>query len=179
MDTGLFAKISKPTSYFTEIRKHMKLLKVAILLTTIIAPQMCLAQSQTSRANRAWRPFYAAVRDAVKRRDKEALAKHMSRDFYYLSSGGDENQDQDTRDEAFEYWEGSGIGAWEALDNTLRKGTVLNTAWREPDSNRPSRVAPPIANNRRAIKNQSFDWYAVFEFRDGQWYMTAFNECCE
>ena len=157
----------------------MKLLKVAILLITIIAPQICLAQNQSSQANRAWRPFFAAVRAAVKRRDKEALAKHMSKDFYYLSSGGDENQNQDTRDEAFEYWEGSGIGAWEALDNALRKGSVVNTAWREPDSNLPSRVAPPIANNRRAIKNQSFDWYAVFEFRDGQWYMIAFNECCE
>ena len=158
----------------------MKLLKVAVLLIAIMAPQISLAQSHRSKANRAWRPFYAAVRDAVKRRDKEALAKHMSKDFYYLSSGGDENQNQDTRDEAFEYWEGTGINAWEALDNTLRKGTVVNTAWREPEnSHRPTRVAPPIANNRRAIKNQSFDWYAVFEFRDGQWYMTAFNECCE
>ena len=157
----------------------MKISPVAILLLALISPQISLAQSETSKANRSWKAFYASVRDAVKRRDKDALAKHMSKDFYYLSSGGDENQNQDTRDEAFEYWEGTGIGAWEALENTLRKGTVLNTAWREPDSNRPSRVAPPIANNRRAIKNQSFDWYAVFEFRDGHWYMIAFNECCE
>ena len=154
-------------------------LRVAVLLVALITPQICLAQSETTQANRAWRAFYASVRDAVKRRDKQALAKHMSKDFYYLSSGGDENQDQDTRDEAFEYWERTGIGAWEALESTLRKGTVINTAWREPDNNNPTRVAPPIANNRRAIKNQSFDWYAVFEFREGQWYMTAFNECCE
>ena len=157
----------------------MKLSRVVILLIALIFPQVCLAQSATSQANRAWRTFYASVRDAVKRRDKEALARHMSKDFYYLSSGGDENQNQDTRDEAFEYWEGTGIGAWEALEKTLRKGTVLNTAWREPDNDRPSRVAPPIANNRRAINNRRFDWYAVFEFRDGQWYMTAFNECCD
>lgn len=158
----------------------MTLTRVALLLVALLFPQICLGQSQTAQANRAWRTFYASVRDAVKRRNKEALAKHMSKDFYYLSSGGDENQNQDTRDEAFEYWEGSGIGAWEALDNTLRKGTVVNTAWREPEnSHRPSRVAPPIANSRRAINNRSFDWYAVFEFRDGQWYMTAFNECCE
>ncbi|HKO59870.1 MAG TPA: hypothetical protein VJV03_01810 [Pyrinomonadaceae bacterium] len=158
----------------------MKFSRVAVLLIALIAPQICLAQRQTTQANRVWKTFYSSVREAVKRRDKEALAKHMSKDFYYLSSGGDENQDQDTRDEAFEYWEGSGIGAWEALDNTLRKGTVTNTAWREPENrHRPSRVAPPIANSRRAIQNRSFDWYAVFEFRDGRWYMTAFNECCE
>lgn len=157
----------------------MKLSRVAILMVALMAPQICLAQTSVARANHAWKPFFASIRDAVKRRDKEALAKHMSRDFYYLSSGGDENQNEDTRDEAFEYWEGSGVGAWEALEKTLRQGTVTNTAWREPDNDRPSRVAPPIANNRRAINNQSFDWYAVFEFRDGKWYLTAFVECCE
>jgi len=158
---------------------HMKFSRVAMLVVALLIPQFCFAQSSLARANRAWKPFFATLRDAVKRRDKEALAKHMARDFYYLSSGGDENHNEDTRDEAFEYWEGSGVGAWEALEKTLRQGTVVNTAWREPGNQRPSRVAPPIANNRRAINNQRFDWYAVFEFRDGQWYMTAFNECCE
>ena len=157
----------------------MKFSRVAVLMVSLVLPQICVAQTQLTRANRAWKPFFASVRDAVKRRDKEALTKHMSRDFYYLSSGGDENQNEDTRDEAFEYWEGSGVGAWEALEKILQQGTVANTAWREPGNRQPSRVAPPIANSRRAINSQSFDWYAVFEFRDGQWYMTAFNECCE
>lgn len=157
----------------------MKLSRVAVLMLALVLPQVCLAQTQLTRANRAWKPFFASVRNAVKRRDKEALSKHMSRDFYYLSSGGDENQNEDTRDEAFEYWEGSGVGAWDALEKILQQGTVANTAWREPGNRQPSRVAPPIANSRRAINSQSFDWYAVFEFRDGQWYMTAFNECCE
>lgn len=157
----------------------MKFSRVAILIAALLTPQICLAQSTTAKANRAWKPFLATVRDAVKRRDKEALWKHMAPDFYYLSSGGDENHNNDTRDEAFEYWEGSGIGAWESLEKTLQQGSVINTAWREPDNRNPSRVAPPIANSRRAINNRSFDWYAVFEFRDGKWLMTAFNECCE
>ena len=157
----------------------MKLSRVAVLIVALMSSQICLAQTETARANRAWKPFFASLRAAVKRRDKDALAKLMSHDFYYLSSGGDENQNEDTRDEAFEYWEGSGVGAWEALDKALEMGTVVNTAWREPDNDRPSRVAPPVANNRRAIKNHAFGWYAVFEFRDKQWYLTAFVECCE
>ena len=98
--------------------------------------------------------------------------------WIYYSVVAATKPNQDTRD-SVEYWEGSGVGALEALEKTLRQGTVVNTAWRETGNRRPSRVAPPIANNRRAINSQSFDWYAVFEFRDGKWYMTAFNECCE
>jgi hypothetical protein len=145
---------------------------------SLLTPGFGSPQTSTS-AERAWKPFLTAFRAAVKKRDREALMKMMARDFYYLSSGGDENGNEDTRDEAFEYWETSEIGAWEALDGALTKGTVPNTAMREPGSRRPSRIAPPIANNPRAIKSRSFDWYAVFEFRDGRWYCTAFNQCCD
>jgi hypothetical protein len=107
---------------------------------------------------------------AVKNRNREALSKMMAREFYYLSSGGDENGNQDTRDEAFEYWETSGIGA---------PGTVPNTAMRETGNRRPSRIAPPLANSQQAIQSRSFDWYAIFEFRAGRWYCTAFTECCD
>jgi hypothetical protein len=156
----------------------MKFLRI-MLICALMAPVVSSGQTTSVRANRAWKPFIAAFRDAVKRRDKESLSKHIARDFYYLSSGGDENDNQDTRDEAFEYWETSGVGAWEALEKVLVQGSVVNTAWREPGQTNPSRVSPPIANNRRAIRNRSLEWYAVFEFRGGQWYLTAFTECCE
>jgi hypothetical protein len=156
----------------------MKLSRTIILMLALLGPQVVPAQT-TTRAERAWKPFFAAFRAAVKNRDREALTKMMSRDFYYLSSGGDENGNKDTRDEAFEYWENSNIGVWEAFDRALAQGTVPNTAMREPGSKSPSRVAPPMANNQQAIKNRSFDWYAIFEFRGGRWYCTAFTQCCD
>jgi hypothetical protein len=156
----------------------MKLSRVIILVLALLAPQICLAQTAT-RAQRAWRPFFTAFRAAVKNRDKEALSKMMARDFYYLSSGGDENGNEDTRDEAFEYWQTANVGSWKTLERVLAQGTVVNTAMREPGNLRPSRIAPPLANNRRAIQNRSFEWYAVFEFRDGRWYCVAFTECCD
>jgi hypothetical protein len=155
----------------------MKLSKVIMLALVLLVPH--IGAAQTTRANQAWKPFIAEFTAAVKSRDREALSKLMARDFYYLSSGGDENSNEDTRDEAFEYWETSGVGAWEARDKFLDQGTAENTAMREPCNRRPSRVAPPIANSRRAIKNRSFPWYAVFEFRNGRWYATAFTECCD
>jgi hypothetical protein len=156
----------------------MKYSRLIILgLVILLAPQ--IVSAQTSRANRAWKPFFASVRAAVQKRDKNALMKMMSRDFYYLSSGGDENDNQDTRDEAFDYWASAQAGSWEALDKALAAGAVVNTAMREPDNTNPSRVAPPLANDKTAISNRSFEWYAVFEFRNNRWYFTAFTECCE
>lgn len=157
----------------------MKLSRVIILtVVALLSADVCRAQTR-STADRAWKPFFATFRAAVKDRDRQALSKMMTRDFYYLSSGGDENGDQDTRDEAFEYWESTGIGALDALEKILAQGTVVNTAMREPGNRRLSRIAPPIANNRRAIRNKSFDWYAVFEYRNGGWQWVALNECCD
>jgi hypothetical protein len=149
-----------------------------MLLIAVPAFQV-IATPQTNSASRAWKPFFAAFQTAVKNRDRDALTKMMTRDFYYLSSGGDENNNQDTRDEAFDYWETSNIGVWEAFDKVLAKGTVPNTAMREPENRRPSRIAPPLANVKEAIRTKKFEWYAVFEFRDGKWYCTAFTECCD
>lgn len=156
----------------------MKLSKVLILILALFVPQLSMAQT-TRAAERVWKPFFAAFRAAVKKRDRDALTKMMARDFYYLSSGGDENGNNDTRDETFEYWEASGNGAWEALDKALDQGSVVNTAMREFRSTLPSRIAPPLANNPKAIKARSFKWYAVFEFRRGRWYCTGFTECCD
>jgi hypothetical protein len=156
----------------------MKLSRALILSLLILVPQLGAAQTR-SAAQRAWGPFFTSFRAAVKRRDPDALSKMMSKDFYYLSSGGDENGNQDSRDEAFEYWKSSGVGAWEALDKVLAQGTVPNTTVREPGSVLPSRIAPPAANKKGALTHKGFGWYAVFEFRDGRWYCTAFVECCE
>ena len=157
----------------------MKYSRLIILgLAILLAPHIVDAQT-SRRANQAWKPFFASVRAAVQKRDKNALMKMMSRDFYYLSSGGDENDNQDTRDEAFDYWATSQAGSWEVLDKTLAAGVVNNTQMREPDNTNPSRVAPPLANDKTAITNRSFEWYAVFEFRKNRWYFTAFTECCE
>ena len=156
----------------------MEYSKVIVLTLVLLAPQVSMAQT-TSRAERAWKPFFASVRVAVKNRDKDALMKTMSTDFYYLSSGGDENDNQDTRDEAFEYWQASAAGGWDALEKVLAQGAVPNVAMREPGNRLPSRVSPPLANNRRAISKRSFEWYAVFEFRNNRWYFTGFTECCE
>jgi hypothetical protein len=156
----------------------MKYSRVIVLALALMSPQVSFAQT-SARANRAWKPFFASVRAAVRKRDKNALMKLMSRDFYYLSSGGDENGNNDTRDEAFDYWTTAEVGSWEALDKALTAGAVLNTEMREPDNLRPSRVAPPQANDKAAISNRTFPWYAVFEFRSNRWYFTGFTECCE
>src|SRR5687767_14194584 len=104
----------------------MKLSKVFILILTLLIPQMSMAQT-TRSAERAWKPYFAKFRTAVKKRDRDAVSKMMVREFYYLSSGGDENDNNDTRDETFEYWDTSGLGAWEALETVLAQGAVVNT----------------------------------------------------
>ena len=156
----------------------MKRFLILALPLVLLVPHAASAQ-RASAADRAWRPFISAFRAAVRKRDQAALRGMMARDFYYHGSGGDENGDEDTRDEAFEFWAEPRLGAWEAFEKVLAQGTVRNTAMREPGNRRPSRVAPPAANSRRAIETNSLDWYAVFEFRDGRWYCTTFNQCCE
>ena len=156
----------------------MKYSKVIIFMLVLLSTGVTITAQTSSRAERAWKPFFASVRAAVKKRDKDALMKMMSREFYYLSSGGDENNNQDTRDEAFEYWQSS-TGSWESLEKVLAAGAVNNVAMREPGNTLPSKVAPPLANNRKAIKDRSFEWYAVFEYRNNRWYFTGFTECCE
>ena len=79
----------------------MKLSKVLMLVLALLVPQLSMAQ-RTTAADRAWKPFLATFRAAVKKHDRDALTKMMGREFYYLSSGGDENGNADTRDEAWE-----------------------------------------------------------------------------
>ncbi len=153
-------------------------LALALVLAVGLAPSAGAAQRGTA-ADRAWRPFFAAFRAAVKRRDEAAMRRMMSRDFYYLSSGGDENGNHDTRDEAFDYWEATEIRALDAFDRVLAQGAVPNTSIRDPGNRRPSRVAPPVANDKQARQRGEVEWYAVFEFRRGRWYCIAFLQCCD
>ncbi len=155
----------------------MRALRYLLVLLALLTPTV--SEAQTKSADRAWKPFIASLRAAAKSRNQTALSKLMSREFYYLSSGGDENGNNDSRDEAFEYWTNAQPGALDALEQVLAESSVTNTAHRNPDSRWPSRVAPPIANDQKAIKERSFPWYAVFEFRKGRWYLTSFIECCE
>jgi hypothetical protein len=156
----------------------MKLSKVLILVLALLIPQLSMAQ-RSSAADRAWKPFFATFRAVVKKRNQDALNKMMAREFYYLSSGGDENGNADSRDEAFDYWESSRVDMWGTLDKILAQGTVKNTAMLDLEIHGPSRLAPPLANNARAIKERSFDWFAVFEYKRGRWYWVGFTECCD
>lgn len=156
----------------------MKSLLLMAILCVLLMPSIGPAQS-SKRSQQAWKSFFTAFEAAVKRRDRDALSNMMARDFYYLSSGGDENGNHDSRDEAFDYWQTTGDSSWQTLEKILAQGTVPNTALREPGNTLPSRVAPPLAADRRAIADRKFEWYVVFEFRNGRWYWVAFTECCE
>jgi len=58
---------------------------------------------------------------------------------------------------------------------------VPMAAWWDQGKRREyvSRVGPPAANIRRNLTQVRIDWYAVFEFRDGNWYCTFFVQCCD
>jgi hypothetical protein len=155
-----------------------RILLVALALAAVAPPAAVVAQRRGA-AERAWGPFFRSFRAAVRRRDRAALRPMMAAEFYFHTSGGDDNGDGDSRDEALEYWSEPRVNGWAALEKTLAAGAVPNTAMRGPGDRRPSRVAPPAANNRRAIRSIAFEHYAVFEFRDGRWYCIAFAECCD
>ncbi len=172
----------------------MKLAVISFFIIALTLPQISHAQqrkythrtsiSSTSQRNimaeRMWKSFFPAFRAAVRTRDRKALRRMMTPDFFTSGGVGDDNRDGDDRDETFEFWDGPNVNGWQAFSRVLAKGTVANTAWRERGSKTISRVAPPIANNRRAINKASFDWFAVFEFRkDGRWYCTTFAQCCD
>jgi hypothetical protein len=145
-----------------------------LLSLLLLAPQAASAQRR-SDAERAWGPFFAAFRRAVKERDRSALRGMMSDDFF-SSGGNDPGQDA-----AFEFWDGPNVRGWEAFEKVLARGTVPQAAWWDAgrESKHPGRVAPPAANVRRNVTRGAVDWYAVFEFRDGRWYCTVFNQCCD
>ena len=152
---------------------------IIVLMLALLVPPATQAQGGVS-AEREWRTFFSAFRAAVKKRDREVLKKMLARDIFF-SGGGDDNGDGDTRDEAFQLWDDPHVRGWEAFDKILSQGTVPKAAWWDGGRRRRhvSRVSPPAANIRRNVRREAIDWYAIFEFRDGRWYCTIFNQCCD
>jgi hypothetical protein len=152
----------------------MKLSRITIFILVLFSPTTILAQKNVA-AERAWKPFFASFRVAVKKRDRVLLRKMMSGDFF--SSGGNDSG----QEAAFQFWDDPNVRGWEAFDKVLAQGTVPMAAWWDSGRKRKyiSRVAPPAANIRRNMKQRAIDWYAIFEYRDDRWYCTVFNQCCD
>ena len=152
----------------------MKLSLVFALAVLLMAPSTCAANEKLD-AERSWKPFFSAFRVAVRKRDRTALRTMMSSDFF--SSGGN----SEGAEAAFQLWDDPNVGGWQAFNRIISRGTVPRAAWWNADakSKYMGRVAPPAANIRRNVKRGAVHWYAIFEFRDGRWYCTVFNQCCD
>lgn len=93
----------------------------AILFLALLAPPASAAQNDVA-AERAWQPFIVAFRVAVKKRDRAALKKIMAEDFFTSGGIGDDNQDGDSRDETFAFWDKPHTRGWGAFDMVLAQG---------------------------------------------------------
>jgi len=135
--------------------------------------------AQKVAADAAWPAFFKAFREAVTKRDREAMKKMMVKDFFFSGGGGDDNHDGDNRDEAFKFLDDPEVHGWQAFDKVLAKGAVPSQP--NPNANGKkylSRVAPPTAARIRDLSNAP-PWIASFEYREGKWYCTSFSECCD
>ena len=152
----------------------MNLSRILLLLVLVVAPNTFAVDNKLA-AERSWRPFIYAFRTAVRKRDRRALRKMMSSDFF--SSGGNDAGPK----AAFEFWDDPHVRGWDAFNRVLSRGTVPMAAWwgYGRKSKYRNRVAPPAANIRKNIDDLAIPWYAVFEFREGRWYCTIFNQCCD
>jgi hypothetical protein len=151
---------------------------VLILVSFGEAQRKPRVPSPAEQADAAWPKFLKTFRDAVNRRDKEALKPMMVPEFFF-SGGSDENGDGDTRDEAFKFLDDPQVHGWQAFAKVLARGAVATKP--EPTGNTrgyPRRVAPPEARRIRSLTNAP-PWLATFEFRNGQWYCTMLSECCD
>lgn len=120
--------------------------------------------------SRSWDTFWSMVRDAAQKKDRGTLMKLMPSDFEYdCCSGGDENNNGDTRDDAFRWWGKTDINGWEELNKALSIGAVSMSRWPDTVNGRQRRVAPPSAN-----QDKYSGWLAIFELReDGRWYFVS------
>lgn len=130
------------------------------------------AEERTIAAqSRNWDTFWTMLREAADRKDRGTLSKLMSSDFTFnCCDSYDENQNGDTRDEAFRLWTKPEVNGWAALNHALANGVVESTVWRSPENKRQQKVAPAAAN-----RTGYSDWIAEFELRDdGRWYFVSF-----
>jgi hypothetical protein len=131
--------------------------KGCLLLLLIILPISSLTFGQKSRSNSAaangsWQSFYTAFRDAVNKRDRQALLRMMPKDFFDGGGGGTASQWLDFIDQSAK------DGSWRDLQSSFARGTMVNRNW--PDKGIPTRVTK---DNR---------YY--FEFRkDKKWYFAG------
>ena len=146
-----------------------------LILAIFLLGSSTYAANDRLDAERAWKPFLSAFRTAVKKRDRAALRRMMSPDFF--SSPGN----SPGIDAAFQLWDENNGERWRALNRILTQGTAPMAGWWDHGAKRKyiTRIAPPAANVRRNIDRARIDWYAFFEFRDGRWYCTIFSECCD
>ena len=94
-----------------------------VLLTGLLSSTpkaVTTRQAQTRSAQKAWVPFFAAFRVAVKKRDRFALKEMMRRNFFYTLG----HHASDQRDAAFSYWDGQKSRGWKAFDRVLAKGAA-------------------------------------------------------
>jgi hypothetical protein len=132
-------------------------------------------------ADRAWLPFYKRLQTAVKRRDRARLKEMMIPEFQY-TLGHHVNQEFDSREDAFKWWDRPDIHGWKELDRTLAQGAVQMAAWwREGNQQKspPTRVAPPSANTKWRIDIGLINYVAMFEYHNGRWYFVSFDVCCD
>lgn len=124
-------------------------------------------------AEKAWPAFFAALRAAVQKRDRVALSGMMKPDFIFdCCDNMDENQNGETRDEAFRRWDRFPRQGWAALSRLLAQGVVPASAkWTTNNGrSKPNLIAPPSANS----KNYRGP-IADFEWRNGRWWFVSFQ----
>lgn len=150
-------------------------LSLTLLFAVLLYAPATFAANDKHTAERAWKPFFLSFRRAVKNHDRTTLRTMMSADFF--SSGGN----SEGADAAFQFWHDSQVHGWLVFDRVLARGTVAKAAWWNAGhkSKYIGRVAPPAANIRRNVKRGTVHWYAIFEYRDGRWYGTVLNQCCD
>lgn len=107
-------------------------------------------------AEAAWKPFFAAIKTLVEKRDRVKLRLLMAKDFHYNCC--DESY-PDNRTGAFTIWDGfepKDHSGWKILERVLRTETMIETAFDE-------------------LPVRMFD-DAIFEFQaDNRWHFTSFG----
>jgi hypothetical protein len=158
----------------------MRVLAIVMIASVLAVPSFTAGQpkSVSKVADKAWPAFFASFRAAVRTRDRKSLRSLLAPDL--LFSLGHHRVDH--LEQAFGFWDADNARGWKAFDRILKQGTAPEAAWWNSGAkpNRPSRVAPAAANQRRNIDRGRIGWYAIFEFReDGRWYCVIFQQCCD
>jgi len=188
------AAIARPRElrrWIASLIVKMKPTPILMLLVVLLVPQTICAQTRRASdslfqrsavADRTWPSFFKRLRVAVKRRDRARLKEMMISEFHFTLGHHVRNQSEDFREDAFKYWDDPINDGWRALNRMLAKGAVPMAAWWRKGNKQkspPTRVAPPAANIRRNIDRDLVSHIALFEFRNGRWYFTDFDVCCD